>query len=164
MTQEYINAGFSCDKPGIHRLCRTLEQDATRKGNHIKFDIQEEDQFAGLDCYFTAYTKDGEEIARYAMEYKGRQDTAHTQCPDWIMEPGKVKKLQKAEEDGYVPLYSYTWSDDYYALWNINKWDWHKIGTFWVKPHTMGYNGEEKRQYDKYGVTLSSAIKQGYLS
>lgn len=164
MTEEYIKAGYNCDKPGIHRLCGTLGQEAEKKGNYLRFDIQEEDQFAGLDCYFTAYTRNGEEIARYAMEYKGRQDTAHTQCPDWFMEPGKISKLKKAEEEGYIPLYAYSWSDDYYALWNINAWDYHQIGTFNVKPHTMGYKGEGKRPYVKYGVTLSSALKQGYLN
>ena len=164
MTEAYRRAGFECDKEGKRRLANKLQEDANKKGNYLKIDLQEDEQYAGIDIYFTAYTTSGEEIARYAMEYKGRQDTAHTQCPDWIMEPDKIKKLQDAEKEGYVPLYSYTWSDNYYALWNINNWDYHKIGTFWVKPHTMGYNGEAKRQYDKYGVTLSSAIKQGYIN
>lgn len=164
MTQEYIEAGFTCDKPGIRRLMYKLEEEAFQNKQLLNVEIQEKDTYAGLDIYYTSYTWDGKVIAKYVIECKERPDTGHTDCNDWFMEPGKVKKLKKAEALGYIPRYAYIWGDNYYAIWDINNWDYHKLGDFQVKPHTMGYEWETKKAYTKYGASISTAIEQGYLN
>ena len=72
--------------------------------------------------------------------------------------------LKEAEKQGYTPLYSYLWSDNYYALWNINSWDKSEPRPISKKRHTMGNYNESKKVYMNSFVTLSSAIKQGYLN
>lgn len=164
MTADYIKAGFQCDKPGKVRLVRQLQADAARKGNYLKIDLQENDDTAHIDIFITAYTKEGREIATYAIEFKERPDTAHTDCFDWVVEDRKEYWLKQAEKQGYTPLYSYLWSDDYYALWNINTWDKSEPRPISKKRHTMGNYNESKKEYMNSFVTLSSAIKQGYLN
>ena len=164
MTAEYIAAGFKCDKPGIRKLMYKLECEAFENKQLLNIEIQESDEYEGLDIYFTAYTWDGKAIAKYVIECKERPDTAHTVCDYWFMEVKKVGKLKNAEKLGYVPLYAYIWGDNYYAIWDINNWDFHKLGEYNVKPHTMGYEWESKKTFIKYGASLNTAIEQGYLS
>lgn len=164
MTADYIKAGFECDKPGKVKLVKQLQVEAAKKGNYLKIDLQENDDTAHIDIYITAYTKEGREIATYAIEFKERPDTAHTDCFDWMVEDGKEYWLKQAEKQGYIPLYSYLWSDNYYALWNINTWDKSAPRPISKKRHTMGNYNENKKVYMNSFVTLSSAIKQGYLN
>lgn len=163
MTKEYIEAGFDCDRPAKLLVENTLTDLYRNRGLDLVVDRQENNSQAPIDLFLTAITKLGEYRSKAAIELKERPDTSHTQCEDWIVEPGKIRKLKAVERQGYKPLYCYLWSDGYMALWDINNWDYHFIGTFNIKPHTMGYAGEEKKTYDKYGVTLKSAIWQGYV-
>ena len=165
MTREYIDRGFCCDWDGKHKAVNAFGEIYHKKGYLLYVDLQDKDPFAPIDFYLTAVSESNVENQRYAaVEFKERPDTAHTDCPDWIVELRKVKKLQEAAEKGYTPLYCYLWGDGYMAVWNINTWDIHKIGNLKVKPHTMGYEGEPKRLFEKWGVTLSSAVWQGYIS
>lgn len=164
MTEEYKSKGFRCDREGIHRLIEQLEQDAKKKGNYIIFNTKEDDEYAPVDIAITAYTLQGECIAKYAIEFKERPDTSHTQCTDWIVEDKKEKALIEAEKEGYIPLYAYLWSDSYYALWDINKWDKSEPRLVYKKRHTMGNYNESKQAHYNCFVTLKSAVKQGYLS
>lgn len=164
MTEEYKRAGFECDRPGKERLVKQLQEDAQRKGNYLRVDLQEDNDTAHIDIYLTAYTKEGREIATYAIEFKERPDTAHTDCKDWIVESGKEYWLRQAEKKGYTPLYAYLWGDNYYAIWNINTWDKSAPRTILKKKHTMGNYNEDKTEYQISFVTTASAIKKGYLN
>ena len=164
MTEEYKRKAFRCDRDGIHKLTEQLEKDAKKKGNYIIFNTRKNDEYSHIDITATAYTYTGECIAKYAIEFKERPDTAHTDCSDWMVEDDKEMYLKEAETEGYIPLFAYLWKDNYYALWNINKWDKSKPRKVYKKRHTMGNYNECKDAYYNCFVTLNSAVKQGYLN
>lgn len=166
MTEEYINAGFRCDKPGIRKLMYNLEEEAFENKQLLNIEIEEKDQYAGIDVHFTAYTWDGQVVAKYSMECKERPDTGHTDKPDWVIETKKVNDLRNDEKNGYIPRYAYIWKDGYYAIWDINTWDLSEPRPFYKKKHTMGERAKYEKKTLHYNpfVTISSSIKQGYLN
>lgn len=164
MTEEYKSKGFCCDQDAKHRFIHCMGSLYHSKGKDLYVDLQDKNPFAYIDLYLTAVSQSNvDEQSFAAVELKERPDTAHTQCEDWIVELPKIKKLQEAAEKGYTPLYCYIWGDSYMAIWDIRHWDLHKIGNFNIKPHTMQYEGEPKKLFEKWGVTLKTAVWQGYI-
>lgn len=165
MTEEYKKKGFKCDWDGKHKLTHFISNLCNERDKDLYVDYQNNNIYAPIDLYYTTVTRsDIEKQKFFAIELKERPDSSHTQVAEWIIELHKVKALKDAVKKGYNAYYAYLWGDGYFALWDINKWDLHKIGNFMIKPHTMNSEGEPKKLFEKWGVTLNTAIMQGYLN
>ena len=147
--------GFDGDREAKKIVVDTLRKEYEKRGYKLIADIQEDDDYAGLDIYLTAITQ--ERTAKAVIELKERGESAHTDCRLWIVEPDKERKLEEARKQGYKPLYCYLWNDGVMAIWDIDTWDKEYIGKLPVKRHTNGYTWEKKELVDKWGVTISTA-------
>lgn len=118
----------------------------------------QEDEMALVDILATGKTKNNE-IRKYAIECKDRphyKSTDYGKDGDkmgWLIEDHKIASLLKYKEDGYIPIYVMTFSDNIAIFWDISKIDW-KECPITANKEWNRKTVEDKGKYRKQKITL----------
>lgn len=153
--------GFECDKKAKNILKDLIENNWFSSCT-VYFDEENENyEYASVDVVFTAITKANVEH-KYAIELKERKGYDHTDYEDWMIEPHKVKELEKYSNFGYKPMYFNLYKDGYYYLWDYDTIVSAGTETFkYIKPHTQGPDSEGKRKVKRILISSENATLSG---
>lgn len=108
-----------------------------------------------IDLYVTVTNELSEN--KYAIECKDRQYNS-TAFNEWMIEPRKYQRLLEAKEQGYIPLYFNTFSDNQYKVWDISK-SYFKVDKFNCPISTVEDKGRKIQV--RYLLNNNDAIYSG---
>ena len=125
------------------------------------------DDYGGIDLYFTATTTNGHQYI-YCAECKDRVMPHYTFGEEgYILEQHKKKKLEKASEQGYKPLYINTFTDNKMIVWDLSKINYNECGTTGNKTFhntTVTKNDNELHQANKLTLKNCQAVWIGDIT
>lgn len=156
--------GFKCDEKQ-KQLVKALIVELFKNYDVIFDEENEENEFADIDILFTAYTKDGYFVRRYAMEIKQRLYDHSDFGGEWFIEMKKYNNLLDYLSSGYTSVYLNTFNDNIYAIWDIKDIvNNHKEGDWCIKPHTQADYYEKPVTKHRYTVNIKNAKLMGKFS
>ena len=95
--------GFKCDKEQ-KELVKALIEELFKNYDVIFDEENDKNEYADIDILFTAYTKDGYFVRRYAMEIKQRLYDHNDFNGDWFIEMKKYNNLLDYQSSGYTSV------------------------------------------------------------
>lgn len=156
--------GFKCDKEQ-KQLVKALIVELFKNYDVIFDEANEENEYADIDILFTAYTKDGYFVKKYAMELKQRLYDHNDFNGDWFIEVKKYNNLLDYQSSGYTSVYLNTFNDEYFCIWDIKDIvNSHKEGDWCIKPHTQADYYEKPVTKHRYTVNIKNAKLMGKFS
>ena len=149
--------GFKCDREQ-KQLVKALIAELFKNYDVIFDEENDKNEYADVDILFTAYTKDGYFVRRYAMEIKQRLYDHSDFGGEWFIEMKKYNDLLNYLSSGYTSVYLNTFNDGYFAIWDIEDIvKNHKEGDWTIKPHTQADHYEKPVTKHRYTVNVKNA-------
>lgn len=156
--------GFKCDEKQ-KQLVKALITELFKNYDVIFDEANEENEYADIDILFTAYTKDGYFVKKYAMEIKQRLYGHTAFNGDWFIEVKKYNNLLDYQSSGYTSVYLNTFNDNTYVIWDIEDIvKNHKEGDWCIKPHTQAEYYEKPLTKHRYTINIKNAKLMGKFS
>ena len=156
--------GFKCDKEQ-KELVKALIVELFKNYDVIFDEENDKNEYADIDILFTAYTKDGYFVRRYAMEMKQRLYDYSDFGGDWFIEMKKYNDLLDYQSSGYTSVYFNSFNDGYFCIWDIKDIvKNHKEGDWTIKPHTQADYYEKPVTKHRYTVNIKNAKLMGKFS
>lgn len=156
--------GFKCDREQ-KQLVKALIVELFKNYDIIFDEENDKNEYADIDILFTAYTKDGYFVRRYAMEIKQRLYNYTAFNGDWFIEVKKYNNLLDYQSSGYTGIYLNTFNDNTFVVWDIKDIvKNHKEGDWCIKPHTQASHYEKPVTKHRYTVNVKNAKLMGKFS
>ena len=156
--------GFKCDKEQ-KQLVKALIAELFKNYDVVFDEENDKNEYADIDILFTAYTKDGYFVRRYAMEIKQRLYDYSDFGGDWFIEMKKYNDLLDYQSSGYTGIYLNTFNDNTFVAWDIKDIvKNHKEGDWTIKPHTQADYYEKPVTKHRYTVNIKNAKLMGKFS